>query len=101
MIGTDGSVKEIQLEPGLKPMQQIVGGYIEMVSLPIGWDRRGLAVLWVNEEGLLKGLPENELASSLAQQRLVGPALLTGLGNEDLTDLPAHWSVELVKEWEL
>lgn len=61
----------------LDKMQFEVGGLIEFVTLPDGWQ------LVVNEEGLLHGLPYNPLASYLATHahhghpfNLVGNALL-------------------------
>ena len=44
-----------QMEPGLASMQALVGGYVQTVPLSPGVD------LWINEEGLLKGLPANRL----------------------------------------
>lgn len=48
-----------EVEPPLSELQRHVGGYIEYVSLPSG------AIGWVNEEGKLKGLPFNPLATAL------------------------------------
>ena len=56
----------------LKEVQAVVGGYIEAVSIP-----RSTRTMWVNEEGLLKGLPLNEEASQLAKQRIVGDVLVS------------------------
>ena len=44
-------VKEI--EDTLEAMQEVVGGYIELVALPNKLD------FYVNEEGLIQGLPFN------------------------------------------
>lgn len=54
----------------LEQMQEMVGGYIEIVpSLKEGH------VLIVNEEGLLQNLPLNPAASELAGRPIVGVAL--------------------------
>lgn len=50
---------ERQEEPSLDELQRLVGGYIEFVQVPFPADA------FVNEEGKLKGLPFNPLASAL------------------------------------
>ena len=44
----------------LKQLQEIVGGYIEIIQLP---KKEKLMVL--NEEGKLEGLPQNQLAQQI------------------------------------
>ena len=57
----------------LKELQEYVGGYIELLSLPI----KG-RVLVTNEEGKLKGLPFNKNATDLYQlDIIVGDVVLT------------------------
>ena len=56
----------------LEKMQYEVGGLIEFVTLPDGWQ------IVVNEEGLLNGLPFNPLASYLASHAQGSPAHLVG-----------------------
>ena len=53
-VGAEPVVEEI--EPGLKAMQAVVGGYIERVQLDASID------LWCNEEGRIIGLLPNRLA---------------------------------------
>lgn len=78
----------------LEDYQRAVGGWIEAVDLPAFG-----SALFVNEEGLLRGLPFNRRATFLwwfhvprarNQARLVGDALLVGLPDEagEMTDLP-------------
>jgi hypothetical protein len=58
----------------LEEMQAKVGGFIEIVG------RNNLAdgyVMIVNEEGRLTGLPENQKASIMAGQPIVGDVLVT------------------------
>lgn len=54
---------EAGMEDSLKFLQNIVGGYIEFIDLP-----KQKAVMVVNEEGKLNGLPTNVLASVLFYQ---------------------------------
>lgn len=79
---------------GLEDYQRAVGGWIEAVDLPAFG-----STLFVNEEGLLRGLSFNRRATFLwwfhvprarNQARLVGDALLAGLPDEagEMTDLP-------------
>lgn len=75
-------------EPTLEYMQGIVNGYIEAVWLPEN------AVMWVNEEGLLKGLPINTLASALAERVIVGNVVITSVTEEGETaPLPDTWLI--------
>lgn len=67
--------------PTLEAVQAMVGGYVEMVSL-----FKGAAQMLVNEEGLLKQLAPNPVATQWAHaggrtdiSMIVGPAvILTG-----------------------
>jgi hypothetical protein len=79
---------------GLEDYQRAVGGWIEAVDLPAFG-----GTLFVNEEGLLRGLPFNRRATFLwwlhvprarNQARLVGDGLLVGLpdGAGQMTDVP-------------
>lgn len=73
----------IEIENTLEALQKVVGGYIETVRLRIG-----NAVMIVNEEGLLLGLPYNTVASGFAGQPIVGTALIVGVSGEEFTDIP-------------
>ena len=68
LIGIDSTSAETEL----KAMQKAVGGYIEPVRLSEN------AVMLVDEEGMLKELPQNALASLIAQQMIVGTVLIVG-----------------------
>lgn len=76
----------------LADYQQHVGGYIEPLTLHR--HNGHPAALIVNEEGLLKRLPYNRVASALATlftsmtETIVGDALVVGNGREDFTDIP-------------
>lgn len=68
---TDSNIQVLHnFEPSLKQMQEAVGGYIEFVYLSNG------QAMVVNEEGLLKRLPLNRIASTLANQDIVGNVLV-------------------------
>lgn len=78
-IYTDGSRCEIAPANGtdysLAECRAIVNGYIELVYICEGW------ILVVNEEGLLRDLPRNNLASIIAGQQIVGNAMLVRDGS--------------------
>ena len=73
----------IEIENTLEALQKAVGGYIETVRL-----RVDNAVMIVNEEGLLLGLPYNTIASGFAGQSIVGTAIIVGVNGEEFTDIP-------------
>lgn len=79
----------------LHAMQAAVGGYIETVTLAED------AVMIVDEEGLLKALNQNALASLVARQQIVGPALLVGVtvnadGEQVFCDCPERYVHDLL-----
>jgi len=53
----------------LATLQQAVNGYVELVTLAEDLE------MYVNEEGLMFGLPYNAMASMLAGQKIVGNAV--------------------------
>lgn len=75
-------VEEAEIENTLEALQNAVGGYIETLTLI-----PGKAVMIVNEEGMLLGLTINPAASALAGVKIVGPALIVGVGGEDFCNL--------------
>jgi hypothetical protein len=70
----------------LEKVQELVGGYIQEVYAK---DKHGFTTgtpgvqYWVNEEGLMLGLPLNEEASEILGQPIVGP-LVTLAGKSKL-----------------
>lgn len=74
VIGTDGkiSVRDFA-EPLHRSLGEAVGGYIEVVH-PLGLSSPFLMI--VNEEGQLKDLPLNIVASYLYGQSIVGSAII-------------------------
>ena len=77
------SVKQIDIENTLDALQEVVDGYIETV--PILPDE---AVMIVNEEGRLRGMPVNTIASIVSGRQIVGPAFIVGVDGEEFTDVP-------------
>lgn len=68
-------IRKETVEPKLKPLQEILGGYIEQVPVGDG------VVLLANEDGLPLDLPVNERASALVQSHLVGNIVLCGIAD--------------------
>ena len=63
----------------LEQIQESVGGYFEIVGGV--FDGR---IMLAQEEGLLKGLEKNILASKMAGKIIVGPVLLVNVVGEDM-----------------
>ena len=95
LIPVDDEPREVHPAEGrraftLPEMRELLGGgYLELVArLPDG------RVAWCDEEGKLKGLPVNRIASALLAPQLrgdyiVGPLLITTdveAGEDDATD---------------
>jgi len=82
LMAPSGSVREIHPEYGAacfttSELHELVDGWLECVYLPDG------RLMWINEEGKLRGLPSNPLATLLARSVLqpydyiAGPAVVT------------------------
>lgn len=80
----NSGVTEAEIDNSLEALQAAVDGYIETVRLV-----PGRAVMIVNEEGLLRDMPLNTVASAAAGARIVGPAIVVGVDGEEFTDVPA------------
>jgi hypothetical protein len=86
IVDPDGTVRHTDIESDLGAFQAVVGGYIEGV---IG----SAATMYVNEEGLLKSLPFNYVASMFANNllghrgiQLFGTALILGPPDDEGSD---------------
>ena len=79
----NSGITEVNIENTLEALQAAVDGYIETVRLV-----PGRAVMIVNEEGLLREMAPNAIASLAAGTQIVGPALVVGVDGEDFTDIP-------------
>lgn len=110
---SDGGVMPLQTveRPGLDTLQAMVGGNIETLEFRI--PGRGVRFVGVfDEEGKLKDLPVNELAtrefmverSCLAGDYLAGTVLLLKIEGEDIVGLTTEETAMLMrcldKEWE-
>jgi hypothetical protein len=91
---------EVEIVPdpvtlGLDFLQKEVGGWVEVVHLEMA---DTLIQMWLNEEGLLQGLPYNSLATHLyGHSHLVGNVVITGLDDEgDACTLTEAEFVELM-----
>lgn len=77
----DVAIEAIEVPNTLEALQELVGGYIEVVHLFPN------IVVIVNEEGVLRNLPFNMY---LAGHWLRGPVLFVGVKNEEFTHAPFH-----------
>jgi hypothetical protein len=103
VLGHDETIKDLTYERvnELSILQAEVGGYVEAITMPSG------RIMWVNEEGLMKGLPLNRLATTLLHRlgavtsvRILGNAVITGPAdsNGDTRSLTAAEVEELRAE---
>ncbi len=75
-----GQVAEIrEIEPGLKSLQTLVGGYIECLHF------ENDICLIVNEEGKIHNLPSNRIC--FHGDRLVGSVIIVNTSGEDFCSL--------------
>lgn len=78
LVHVDGRVEEKlwTKTPKLADLQAAVDGYVEHVTLD------GCTFIWANEEGILRGMPVNYMATRIYQSYygpevgIVGPALV-------------------------
>lgn len=79
-IKPDGGIKKIEVPgggPDLELLQKLVEGFIETVPTKYPG---GDSLLICNEEGLLRGMPKNEIATKVSKAyALMGPAVLLEL----------------------
>lgn len=83
----DGSgARAIDIENKLEAFQEAVDGYIETVTLV-----PDEVAMIVNEEGLLRGLGINPLATALYGSAIVGVAVVVGIDGEEFCDVPERY----------
>jgi hypothetical protein len=77
IIKTNGDIGYVRFEkkPSLKQMQDIVGGYIEITTIPF-LEEQGDYIAIVNEEGMLNRLPVNHLTNALFGAYLYGDIII-------------------------
>lgn len=78
-------VKGESIVEELHSMQQMVGGHVEHIPL------KDDGVMLVDEEGMLKQYPRNELASLVSGKHIYGTALIVGQVGDLLTDVPSKF----------
>lgn len=95
VINPDGTHEEVVFKQ-FADYQQAIGGWIQAVRL-YDYNGEAAAMLYVDEEGLLKGLSLNPLASALSflfgnTPHLVGKAIIVGKTDDEGydTDLPEY-----------
>lgn len=75
LVKTDFSTTEVTPSNGknftLEELQEMVGGYIEIIRIPNKPSMR----LVVNEDGQIKGLPTNHMATWIFGSEIVGDVL--------------------------
>ena len=81
---TDPGFREIIVPNELKPLQELVGGYIESVTMAED------AAILCNEEGKVIGMPYN---CEYLGIDFNGPILIVGVDGDEFTDCP--WSVTM------
>lgn len=110
-IPADGPCRLVPCDDGdtckLSTLQQLVGGPAEETEsfLEPNWAREPVECicLIVNEEGLLRQLPENRSATNLYAYggSIVGDAVLAAARGEDLIGFPKPVCRTICDEWEL
>jgi Domain of unknown function (DUF3846) len=85
---------EIEAEHA-KNMQDIVGGYVELVT----FTGEPPVTMWCNEDGWGLQLPANLLASHIAHTTVMGPVIFAGPPDAEghLTSIHDDWWVELIR----
>ena len=76
-------IKEVDIDNTLEALQAAVNGNIEVVALVPDY-----AAMIVNEEGHLHQMKPNIMASMIAGQKIVGPAIVVGIDGEEFTSIP-------------
>ena len=69
----------------IKGLQDLVGGYVQEVQILDG------GVMLVDEDGQMKRLPINRVASRIAGTLIVGTAVVVGSDGSDYTDAPQDY----------
>ena len=101
IANANGKIKLVVQNPGeisrvvtatntLEAMQEVIGGYIETVTLPNG------LVLVMDEEGRLKGLTEN--VRCVQYGTIVGTVFITAADGEDFRSLTTE-EIQSARVW--
>lgn len=82
--------KVITIENDLKPMNELIGGYLETLTLSNG------LVLIMDEEGRLKGLPDNIRCAQYGT--IAGTVFVTADEEEDFRSLTTE-EIQSARAW--
>lgn len=104
LISPDGSAENITLSPEINSIWKTVGNWVEVV-IPSKDSPTKSWRAYCDEEGRMKGLPENPVGTRLAkdlgwigQVTLVGPMLFVGVdSHSNDTDVPSYVAEALEK----
>ena len=83
------SISIIDVESNLQSLEEAVSGHFEAINLKDG------GVMIVDEEGMLKQYPHNDLASYISGKHIYGTALIVGVDGEEFDDVPEQYYVWL------
>lgn len=90
VLQNPGELSRIVTVPNtLEALQELVGGYIEVVGIGNG------LLLVMNEEGKIKGLPENVRC---LYDTIVGPVFITADKDEDFRSLTTE-EIQTARAW--
>ena len=82
IIDPTGYIKRLDHRPTPEEINEAVGGYFEVVSLP--FEQIG----WVNEDGSRLGLPANDRVYQLTGRMIQGSMVVTGPADDEGETLP-------------
>ena len=90
VVQNPGELSRIVTVPNtLEALQELVGGYIEVVGIGNG------LLLVMNEEGKIRGLPENVRC---LYDTIVGPVFITADKDEDFRSLTTE-EIQIARAW--
>lgn len=87
-----GIVQLIDIDNDLKALQRAVDGYIETIGLRDG------GVMIVDEEGMIKDKPCNNIASLIAGTMIYGVALIVGADEDKFDDVPQKYVTDFLSD---
>ena len=75
----------IDIENELHALRQAVGDHIKTIGLKDG------GIMIVDEEGLPKQYPHNDMASYISGKHIFGTALIVGADEDEFDDVPQQY----------
>lgn len=89
VVNTDGTFVKVDTDLSLDFLQDVVGGWVQVVGLPRESSETETVSMWMNEEGKFSGLERNNLATYLWGRSygltdvIVGNVVLTAGTDDD------------------